>query len=124
LKGRIAIMQHSLKLSIVALTIGIVVTLLLYIFVVQSPYILGVGCVLGVYLAKISSLKSAAFHGAIIAIPLAVYINFISSAGGDISPTIIGKSASIFIFTLMGGILGLIYVWIRNQLRNGTTFFS
>jgi hypothetical protein len=117
-------MNHSFKLSMIALIVSIAVTLLLYVLVVQSPYILGVGCVLGVYLAKISSLKSAAIHGAIVAIPLAVYINFISSAGGGISPTIIGKSASIFIFTIMGGILGLIYVWIRNQLRNGTTFFS
>jgi hypothetical protein len=63
-------MQRSLKLSILALTISIVVTLLLYILVVQSPYILGVGCVLGVYLAKISSLKSAVFHGAIVLLSL------------------------------------------------------
>ena len=117
-------MQHSLKLSILALIIGIAVTLLLYVFVVQSPYILGVGCVLGVYLAKVSSLKSAVFHGAIVAIPLAVYINFISSANNDISPTLLGKSISIFIFAIAGGILGLIYVWIRNELKNGTSFFS
>jgi hypothetical protein len=117
-------MQHSLKLSILALTISIAVTLLLYIFVVQSPYILGVVCVLGVYLAKISSLKSAVFHGAIVAIPLAVYINFISSTDNGISPTLLGKSVSTFIFTIMGGVLGFMYVWIRNQLRNGTTFFS
>ena len=117
-------MQHSLKLSILALTISITVTLLLYILVVQSPYILGVGCVLGVYLAKISSLKNAALHGAIVAIPLAIYINFLSSADNGISPTLLGKSVSTFIFAIMGGVLGLMYVWIRNQLRNGTTFFS
>ena len=118
-------MNHSFKLSMIALIVSIAVTLLLYVLVVQSPYILGVGCVLGVYLAKISSLKNAALHGAIVAIPLAIYINFISSADNGISPTLLGKSVSTFIFAIMGGVLGLMYVWIRNQLRrNGTTFFS
>lgn len=116
-------MQRIPKLSILALTISIALTLLLYIFVVQSPYILGVGCVLGVYLAKVSSLKTAVFYGTIVAIPLAIYINFISSAENGISPTLLGKSVSTFIFAIMGGALGFMYVWIRNQIKNETSFF-
>jgi hypothetical protein len=117
-------MRYSLKLSLIALAISITATLFLYIFVAQSPYILGVGCVLGVYLAKVSSLKSAAVHGAIIAIPLAVYINLVGGAGSATLPTIFGKSVSIFLFAFIGGALGIMLVWIRNQLRKGIMFFS
>ena len=117
-------MHYSFKLSMLALTIGVATTLLLYILVAQSPYVLGVGCILGVYLAKTPSLKSAAIHGAIVVIPLAVYINLIGSAGSATSPTILGKSISVFLFAVMGGAMGLVLEWIRNQLKKGTIFFS
>lgn len=117
-------MQNSIKISLLAITIGIATTLLLYILVAHSPYFLGVGCILGVALAKASSLKNSAIHGAIIAIPLGVYINLTGSAWSAVVPTILGKSVSILLFAVMGGALGFVFEWIRKQLSKGTIFYS
>jgi hypothetical protein len=124
MKERIWAMQNPIRISWIAIMIGIATMLILYIFFAHSPYVLGAGCVLGVALARISSLKSAAIHGAIIAIPLGVYVNLVGSAGSSNSPTTLSKSLSILLFAVVGGILGYAFVWVKNQLSKGTTFYS
>jgi len=114
-------MQTTLRSSL-GLLIGIVTSLLLYGFVARSPYMLGIGCVLGVYLTQTSSLKSSAIYGAIIVIPLAVYINLTGNIGSSISSTVLSKGVSILLFAAAGGILGFVFTWIRNQLKSGVFF--
>ncbi len=105
-----------------AIVLSIAVSILLYLFVSSSPYIFGVGITLGVYLADVSSMKSGAMYGAVIALPLSLYLiaNNIfhdNPAGGAFY-----SSLNVIMLIVFGAVYGAALVWVKNKIASGTRF--
>jgi hypothetical protein len=105
-----------------AIAIGIAISLLMYIFVDDSQYFLGLGCLVGVQLARPASLKGGFAYGAIIAIPLGLYVNFMTDKWGSDIGLFTGMLYTI-LFACTGGVLGLFLVWFTRQVNKGTAPF-
>ena len=121
--GELVRMKNSYLVTFLAVASGIAASLLLYIFVSESPYFLGVGCIIGFYLAKPSTMKLGTFYGAVMAIPMGIYIVFITNRWGSGNNLLLGLW-NVVLFAGMGGFLGMLFVWTeRNLKRDGISFY-
>ena len=109
--------------SIIAFAVAIVVSLILLIFVTNSPYIFALGLAIGAFLAQLTTFKSGIIYGLITAIPLSLYL-VLSNAISGINNDLLSISLNILLLIVFGGIYTGVIVWIINTLKHGKIIFS
>ena len=105
-----------------AVLVSIVVCLVLYAFFSSSPYLFGVGITLGIYLANASTIKTGALYGAIISLPLSLYLissNIIHGNGAD---NAFYSPLNVVLIIVFGTLYGAALVWVKNKIQAGTRF--
>lgn len=106
----------------IAIILSIVISILLYLLISSSPYIFGIGITLGVYLADASSMKVGAIYGAIIALPLSLYLIAGNIFHADVAGGAFYSSLNVVLLIVFGALYGAVLVWIKNKIATGTRF--
>ncbi len=110
------------KRSVIAIAVGVVFSMIMFILVSKSPYIFAAGLAIAAFLAQLSTFKSGVIHGLITALPLSLYIVFSDSWSGGSGLLYIWLN--IILLVAFGGIYCGAIVWLINRLKQGKIFFS
>jgi hypothetical protein len=111
------------KSLLIGIGVGIAVSLVMYFLFAHTPYSLAIGCIAGVYIARPDTLLKGAATGAMIALPLGLYI---SASAWFASPTAlaprVGPVAALedlLLILAFGSIYGLVFVWLTKRMTRG-----
>lgn len=110
--------------SMVGIAVGVLSGLVLFTFVVKSPYILGISIIIGVYLERSFRYSGAAITGAIISAALYFYLLLSGSRGDWTSSGVPGLLLTLLITGAFGALYGAVFVWVWKKLKEGWSFYS
>jgi hypothetical protein len=110
--------------SIISIAIGIVISLVLFTFIANSPYIFAIGLVVGVYLAKPSTSLAGGIYGVIIALALSLYLIYSKTFAVWISNDLLGTMINILLLVAFGGLYGAFLVWVKRRYTDNKPLYS
>ncbi|MGE5223015.1 MAG: hypothetical protein ACM3PY_11285 [Omnitrophica WOR_2 bacterium] len=110
--------------SMFGIAVGILSGLILFTFVVKSPYILGISVIVGIYLAKPYTYTREAINGAIISGALILYLLISGSLPVWPGAGLPGLLLNLLVAVAFGAVYGAVFVWVWKRLKEGWSFFS
>ncbi len=116
-------MKYITVRSILSISIGIVLSLVLFTFVTKSPYILAIGLIVGVYLSKPTTILAGSFYGVIIALLLSLYLIYSRSFYGWITNDRLETMINIISLVIFGGLYGAFLVWIERRYKSNKPIY-
>ncbi len=105
-----------------AVIVAAAVSLGLYIYAIDSRYVLAVGLALGCYLAQLSTFQGGLRFGWAASFPLAAYMAWIGLMPAD------SNEAAVILNALLLIVFGALYcgaiTWLIQSLKNGKVIFG
>jgi len=105
-----------------AILVSIVVCMILYALVSRSPYVFGLGITLGIYLADTSTIKTGALYGAIISLPLSLYLISNNIIHGNVTGDAFYSPLNVVLIIVFGTLYGAALVSVKRKIQAGIHF--
>ena len=101
-----------------------IITLGSYFFLGEPSFGVVLGVIAGMYLIRPETVKMGALYGALIALPLALYINLAAlfsgtSPAGSVSASLLNTLLHVLLSALVGALYGSVFVWLTNRMTRG-----
>jgi hypothetical protein len=111
-------MKYLTVRSIISIVIGVVLSLALFTLVAKSPYLFGIGLVVGVFLARPSTKLAGSIYGVVIALLLGIYLIYSNSFHQWIANELLETMVDILLLVAFGGLYGAVLVWAKQRFES------
>ncbi len=107
---------------VLAVIVAVIVSLGLYIYLVQSPYIFALGLALGCYLARLYTFKDGLLFGSAASFLPGLYLAATGLAPADSNEAAVVLNAILLI--VFGAVYCGVITWLIESLKRGKVIFS
>lgn len=112
------------KKSVIAIVIGVVVSLVLFVITTKSPYVFAIGLAISIILSEANSFKNGAIHGVFTAVPISLYLIISNSIVGVLRDNFWVGFLNAVLLIGFGGLYGGVLAWIGRNIREDHNSFN